>query len=107
MGVRYATGQGVPRDSEEAARWYRLAAAQGHAVAQFNLALLYVHGQGVEQDYVQAYLWFSLSAEQGDELAAESRDRVAEALSPEDCERAREQVRKTLREIAERKIHPW
>ena len=29
LGVRYATGQGVPQDDAEAVRWYRLSADQG------------------------------------------------------------------------------
>ena len=35
-----------------AARWYRLAADQGDADAQFNLGAMYAEGQGVPQDYV-------------------------------------------------------
>ena len=30
----------------EAARWYRLAADQGHAGAQYNLGLMYANGRG-------------------------------------------------------------
>jgi TPR repeat protein len=33
----YANGQGVPQDYGEAIRWYRKAAEQGFADAQFNL----------------------------------------------------------------------
>ena len=33
LGFRYATGEGVPEDDAEAARWFRLAAEQGHASA--------------------------------------------------------------------------
>jgi TPR repeat protein len=49
----YYTGQGVPQDDAEAARWYRKAADQGHAGAQFNLGAMYADGQSVSQDYVQ------------------------------------------------------
>ena len=34
LGVRYATGEGVPQDDAEAVQWYRLAAEQGLANAQ-------------------------------------------------------------------------
>lgn len=40
MGVMYNAGQGVTQNFKEAAKWYRLAAAQGHAEAQFNLDLM-------------------------------------------------------------------
>lgn len=88
LGVRYATGQGVPQNDELAALWFRKAAEQGHSVAQFNLGLAYVHGQGVEHSYLHAYAWFSLSAEQGDSIAAESRERVKEALSRDELVQA-------------------
>ena len=40
-------GRGVPEDDAEAARWYRLAADQGHAIAQHILGIMYAHGEGV------------------------------------------------------------
>ena len=33
----YRDGQGVVQDEAEAVRWFRLAAEQGHAEAQYNL----------------------------------------------------------------------
>ena len=33
----YATGQGLPRSHNQAAKWFRKAAVQGEARAQFNL----------------------------------------------------------------------
>ena len=49
----------------EALNWYRLAAAQGDASAQFNLGQLYYKGEGVPQDYAEALKWLRLAAEQG------------------------------------------
>ncbi len=46
-------------------RWWRLAADQGHAFAQFNLGGLYGFGQGVPQNDAEAAKWYRLSAEQG------------------------------------------
>tara|TARA_Y100001936_G_scaffold150946_1_gene147199 strand:- start:3023 stop:3976 length:954 start_codon:yes stop_codon:yes gene_type:complete len=40
LGVRFENGQGVPQDYNEAIRWYRLAAEQGHAKAKEKLDLL-------------------------------------------------------------------
>jgi hypothetical protein len=42
-----------------------LAAEQGSADAQFNLANLYQDGNGVPQDHAEAVKWYRLSAEQG------------------------------------------
>lgn len=52
-------------DYVEAERWFRLAAAQGIAVAQFNLGSMFATGQGVVQDYAEAEKWFRLAAAQG------------------------------------------
>ena len=62
----YDNGEGVPQDYAEAVKWYRLAAEQGDANAQYNLGLMYDNGQGVPQDYAEAVKWYRLAAEQGD-----------------------------------------
>ena len=36
----YDNGKGVAQDSKEAVKWYRLAADQGNASAQYSLALM-------------------------------------------------------------------
>nr|AOG62267.1 SEL-1-like domain containing protein [uncultured organism] len=36
LGVMYANGYGVPENDREAVKWYRLAAEQGLAAAQYN-----------------------------------------------------------------------
>ena len=46
-------------------KWYRLAAAQGLAEAQFNLGIAYVEGAGVSVDKVEAVKWYRLAAAQG------------------------------------------
>ena len=61
----YDTGEGVPQDYAEAVKWYRLAAEQGYAAAQFNLGVGYANGEGVPQDYAEAVKWYRLAAEQG------------------------------------------
>ncbi|MYE58441.1 MAG: sel1 repeat family protein, partial [Alphaproteobacteria bacterium] len=45
----FGNGEGVPQDYAEAARWYRRAAEQGIASAQFNLGLVLNNGEGVAQ----------------------------------------------------------
>ena len=50
----YAAGEGVDADPEEACRLYRLAAANGHAEAQFSLGCMYANGTGVDQNYSTA-----------------------------------------------------
>ena len=56
-------------DYAEALKWYRLAAEQGDAKAQYNLALMYDDGHGTPQDYAETIKWYRLSAEQGHAMA--------------------------------------
>jgi S1-C subfamily serine protease len=65
----YSQGQGVPRDSAEAAKWYTQAAELGLAEAQYALAALYSTGDGVPLDPSEAVKWYSKAAEQGNALA--------------------------------------
>ncbi|MEE2981002.1 MAG: hypothetical protein VYA71_05595 [Pseudomonadota bacterium] len=41
------------------------AAENGHAEAQFGLAMLYFKGQGIGRDLTAAAQWFGRAAEQG------------------------------------------
>jgi TPR repeat protein len=45
-------------------KWYRLAAEQGYAFAQYDLGVMYDKGEGVLKDYPQAVKWYRLAAEQ-------------------------------------------
>ena len=65
LGLMYANGTGVLKDSAEAVRWYRLAADQGLAEAQRNLGGMYANGNGVLKDGAEAVRWFRLAADQG------------------------------------------
>lgn len=69
LGLMHASGQGVPQNFTEAARWYRLAAEQGVAVSQASLAGLYFEGKGVPRDVAEAIRLYRLAAEQGDASA--------------------------------------
>jgi TPR repeat protein len=53
------------RDLAESARWFRKAADQGYAPAQFYLGLMSDIGEGVGQDYVEAAKWYRKAADQG------------------------------------------
>ena len=64
LGEIYTKGRGVPREDQEAARWYRRAAEQGHANAQYKLGEMYDEGRGVPKDQQEAIRWLRLAAEQ-------------------------------------------
>ena len=59
------TAESIPEDDIQAAYWWRKAAEQGFAEAQFNLGNRYAKGEGVPEDDVQAAYWWRKAAEQG------------------------------------------
>lgn len=92
LGIRYATGKGIPPDERTTLRWIGIAAAQDHAAAQLklgnyyatwqwagerlrqsalqgfvpaqiSLALLYLTGADVPVDQIEAYAWLGRAAE--------------------------------------------
>jgi TPR repeat protein len=65
LGLRYANGDGVPRDSAEALRWFRKAAEQGYAPAQYHLGLMYINGDAAAKNSAEAVTWLRKSADQG------------------------------------------
>jgi len=96
VGFMYDTGEGVAKDKDEAAKWYRKAAEQGHleaqlrmltcylvhekdidwlrksaeegdAIAQCLLGTAFAKGQGVPQDHAEAAKWYRMSADQGND----------------------------------------
>jgi TPR repeat protein len=59
----------VEQNDVEAVRWYRAAAEQRHAGAQFNLGAMHYNGKGMVVDYAAAAKWWKLAASQGHEEA--------------------------------------
>lgn len=66
IGTMFGIGNGVDQDFDEALKWYKLAADQGHVGGQTNLGTMCANGQGVDQDRDEAKRLFSLAADQGD-----------------------------------------
>ena len=86
----YDNGEGVPQNDAEAVNWYRLAAEQGDAVAQYNLGGMYADGEGISEVYVLGYAWLNLAAAQGDELANENENNLRARMTAEQIARAEE-----------------
>jgi len=51
-------------DNSEAVNWYRKAAEQGYAEAQYILGNRYCEGNGLKRDYAEAVKWLRKAAEQ-------------------------------------------
>jgi hypothetical protein len=66
MANRLYRGLGVPQDKRQAAAYYKRAADQGHAKAQWNIATLYLLGEATPQSVFQTAAWyFELAAKSG------------------------------------------
>ena len=61
----YYKGYGVPRDFEEAVKWWKKSAEQNFALAQYNLGNAYTAGEGVNRSSELAARWYLLAAHQG------------------------------------------
>jgi hypothetical protein len=95
----YVIGQGVPQDYAQAVAWWRKAAEQGEAEAQWRLGYLYFNGSGVPQDFAEAYFWYDLAAAGKLDApfakdVATLRDAIASHLTPDDLSREQERARK-------------
>jgi TPR repeat protein/AcrR family transcriptional regulator len=69
VGLKYLSGDGVPKNDTEAAKWIARAATQGNPVAEYWFGSLYQRGRGVAADPAQAIVWFDKSAAQGNRKA--------------------------------------
>jgi S1-C subfamily serine protease len=80
----------VEKNYTEAVKWFRKAAEQNFAPAQYGLAKCYGTGNGVPLDNVEAYKWFSLAAAQGNENAKKGRAIEAAVMTDQQIAEAQE-----------------
>ena len=69
LGLKYFKGDGVAKDLVKAFQYFEIAANNGDASAQHDLAYMYSTGEGVERDDKKAFEWLKKSAEQGNAVA--------------------------------------
>ena len=62
LGAAYLKGKGVAEDKETAVFWFRKAAEQGYAAAQYVIGSTYCNDY---KDNEQAIFWLTKAAEQG------------------------------------------
>jgi hypothetical protein len=89
-------------------KWYRKAAEQGLAAAQYNLGLMYSYGKGVPQDYAETHMWFNLAASrippgEARDQAVKNRDIVAKRMTPAQISGAHKLAREWMAAFEERK----
>jgi hypothetical protein len=62
LGQRYESGDGLPRDTQQAAELYRAAARRGDVAAMLRLGMLHETGQGLPLDLARASAWYRAAA---------------------------------------------
>jgi TPR repeat protein len=103
LGNLYHEGKGVVTDFEKASKLYREAAILGDIECQRVMGSRCQQGLGVTADYVEAYAWYNVCAASGDELAAKSRESVAQNLQADQVAAAQKRSREILAEIEAKK----
>ncbi|VVM20369.1 hypothetical protein BSPWISOXPB_9059 [uncultured Gammaproteobacteria bacterium] len=62
----------MSKDAKQAVYWYKKAAEQGYAGAQYNLGVMYANGEGALQDLSKAKYWIKKAYEGGNARAKEA-----------------------------------
>lgn len=89
----YATGRGTPQNLELAKVWYEKAALNGNGTAMGKLGDLISVDDGNNTDDALAHAWYALAVKHGEPAWTERRDRLAERMSEETLDLARETVK--------------
>ena len=87
--------QGVPQNSQEAFKWYQIAANHRNSKAQKALGELYEKGEGTTKDYVLAYMWYELYdsyvlTSLSNENKPYFKDQLKNKMTPEQIKKANE-----------------
>lgn len=74
LAMKYANGDGVDENQDEAFAWFKKSAEQGNNMAMVELGKMYRAGDGVSQDSAMADMWMKKAADAGN---AEAQYRVS------------------------------
>lgn len=82
LGMLYVTGDDyVTRSSDEAVKWVRAAANQGHADAEYMMGEFCMEGFGVSKSIFAAQSWWLKASAQGHAGARQALERLGNGLS--------------------------
>ena len=80
LGLIYANGKGVTKNSEKAFKMYKKACDGENSSGCSNLAIMYVVGEGVAVDYDKALTISKKSCEMGDENSCKFNEILADKM---------------------------
>ena len=96
LGFMYSRGHGVPENDKTAIKWFTKAAEQGDFGGQGMLGVMYEYGEGVLTDNRRAYMWYNLASYNGSKVAGESKDKIANDMTPADISKAQDMSSRCL-----------
>lgn len=73
---------------KSAIKYFKYGARYADKLSQLSIGLMYENGQGVEKDPITACAWLALAAQRKYPKFVETRDRVCEALTPAQHDKA-------------------
>ena len=65
MAIMCQNGLARAQNDDDAFKWMKQAADQGHALAQHGIGFMYLQGECVDKNESEAVKWFTAAAEQG------------------------------------------
>lgn len=77
---RFSYGIGIPKDPEQAVKWYMQGASKGFAPSQYRLATYYERGRGIEKNLGRAKAWYQRAAMLGNVKAMHNLAVISTAL---------------------------
>ncbi len=117
LGTMYLKGDGVRKDYGQTAKWYTLAAKQGHLKAQMplgaiyksaaeqgdiecqhRLGKMYIDANNFPHSDVKAYMWLSLAASRGFKDETDLIDTITKRMTPEQIAEAEKLAQEWLDE---------
>jgi TPR repeat protein len=99
LGNCYYKAYGAVKDQVQAVMWWRKAADQGHAQAQFMLALCFDGGlAGVEKNAIEAYALYHLGSS-FDDLALTNLAKLEKRMSRDEIAAGKKRVKDMQKEI--------
>jgi TPR repeat protein len=98
LGAKYASGDGVPQNYNQAVKWFTKAAEQGHVLSAATLGAFYWAGRGVGQDYVSAYMWSAVARQGGDEASKYRVAILGARMTPDQVNEAQSRATDWLRQ---------
>jgi TPR repeat protein len=85
LAHRYREGKDAALSLYEAAQWYRAAAEQGEAEAQYQLGLMCIDGAGITEDATEGFDWIARATLQGHPGATRVFNYLLKNPQPMEC----------------------